>query len=277
MALPFRTLPRSYKKRYPFRIGTTSFIYPAGYTENVARLGPHVDEIEILMFESHSDSRPTRQLVRDLAAQAEALSLTYNIHLPTDLDLTHPDPSRRHNACRILREFIASLMPLEPSVYVLHLPPPDGIRTAEHLHRWHRIAAESLRDILSVGLPGRCLALENLFFPYNQLDPLIEAFDLSVCLDTGHLALQAGDLEAFLQKYAPRIAIGHLHGLGDGQDHRALSGLDAHYLTLLKHWLEGFHGSVSLEVFAFEPLLESLTYLEQLMAPGGASIPSGAR
>ena len=144
MALPFRTLPRSYKKRYPFRIGTTSFIYPAGYTENVARLGPHVDEIEILMFESHPDSRPTRQLVRDLAAQAETLSLTYNIHLPTDLDLTHPDPSRRHNACRILREFIASLMPLEPSVYVLHLPPPDGIRTAEHLRRWHGIAAESL-------------------------------------------------------------------------------------------------------------------------------------
>jgi sugar phosphate isomerase/epimerase len=277
MALPFRTLPRSYKKRYPFRIGTTSFIYPAGYTENVARLGPHVDEIEILMFESHPDSRPTRQLVRDLATQAEALSLTYNIHLPTDLELTHPDPSRRHNACRILREFIASLMPLEPSVYVLHLPPPDGIRTAEHLHRWHRIAAESLRDILSVGLPGRCLALENLFFPYNQLDPLIETFDLSVCLDTGHLALQAGDLEAFLKKYGSRIASGHLHGLGDGQDHCALSGLADHYLTLLKHWLEGFHGSVSLEVFAFEPLLESLDFLERLMASGGASILGGAR
>lgn len=276
MALPFRTLPRSYKKRYPFRIGTTSFIYPAGYVENVARLGPHVDEIEILMFESHPDSRPTRQLVRDLSAQAEALSLTYNIHLPTDLDLTHPDPSRRHNACRILREFIAILMPLEPSVYVLHLPPPDGIRTAENLNRWHRIAAGSLLQILSAGLPGRCLALENLFFPYDQLDPLIEAFDLSVCLDTGHLALQAGDLEAFLQKYGPRIVIGHLHGLGDGVDHRALGGLPDHYLTLLKHWLAEFNGSVSLEVFAFEPLLESLTYLEHLMAPEGKSIPGVA-
>jgi len=277
MALPFRTLPRSYKKHYPFRIGTTSFIYPAGYTENLARLGPYVDEIEILMFESHPDSRPTRQLVREIGAQAEELSLTYNIHLPTDLDLTHPDPSRRRSACRILREFIAILLPLAPSVYVLHLPPPDGIRTAEHLHRWHSIAAESLRDILSAGIPGRCLALENLFFPYDQLDPLIEAFDLSVCLDTGHLALQAGDLEAFLQKYGPRIAIGHLHGLDDGQDHRALGGLPDHYVALLKNWLQGFHGSVSLEVFAFEPLLESLTYLEHLMASGGESIPSGAQ
>jgi hypothetical protein len=31
------------------------------------------------------------------------------------------------------------------------------------------------------------------------------------------LALQAGDLEAFLQKYGPRIAIGHLHGLATGR------------------------------------------------------------
>ncbi len=277
MPQSFQTLPRSYKKRYPFRIGTTSFIYPAGYTENIARLGPHVDEIEILMFESHPDSRPTGQLVRELGSQAEQLSLTYNIHLPTDLDLTDPEPSRRRSACRILREFITTLMPLDPSIYVLHLPPPDGIRSAEHLHRWHSIAAESLRKILSAGLPGRCLALENLFFPYDRLDPLIEEFDLSVCLDTGHLALQSGDLEAFLQKYGPRIAIGHLHGLCDGEDHRALGGLPDHYLTVLKNWLEGFHGSVSLEVFAFESLLESLTFLERMMASGGESIPSGAR
>jgi len=277
MPQPFQTLPRSYKNRYPFRIGTTSFIYPAGYTENVARLGPHVDEIEILMFESQPDSRPTLPLVRDLAAQAEALSLTYNIHLPTDLDLTHPDPSRRHSACRILREFMTILLPLEPSVYVLHLPPPKGIRTAKRLRRWHRIAAESLRDILSAGLPGRCLALENLFFPFDRLDALIAEFDLSVCLDTGHLALQSGDLEAFLLKYGPRIAIGHLHGLCDGQDHHALGGLADHYLVLLRNWLEGFRGSVSLEVFAFEPLLESLTFLDRLMAPENGSIPTGAR
>jgi sugar phosphate isomerase/epimerase len=276
MPQPWQTLPRSYKKRYPFRIGTTSFIYPAGYTENVACLGPHVDEIEILMFESHPDSRPTGQLVRELGAQAEELSLTYNIHLPTDLDPTHPDPSRRRNACRILREFITILLPLKPSVYVLHLPPPDDIRTAERLRRWHRIAAESLQEILSAGLPGRCLALENLFFPYDRLDPLIEEFDLSVCLDTGHLALQAGDLEAFLLKYGRRIAIGHLHGLCDGQDHRALSGLADHDLALLRKWLQGFRGSVSLEVFAFDPLLESLTFLDRLMASGNESIPTRA-
>jgi sugar phosphate isomerase/epimerase len=216
-------------------------------------------------------------LVRDLAAQAEALSLTYNIHLPTDLDLTHPDPSRRHRACRMVGEFITTLLPLNPSVYVLHLPPPDDIRTEKGLGRWHGIAAGALRHILSTGLPGHRLALENLFFPYDWIAPLITEFDLSVCLDTGHLALQSGDLEAFLECYGSRIAIGHLHGLVDGQDHRRLSGLSDRYLTLLRKWLQGFTGSVSLEVFAFEPLLESLNFLDRLMASEGGSIPTGTR
>ena len=119
---------------------------------------------------------------------------------------------------------------------------------------------------MQTGLPGRRLALENLHFPFAWLDPLIEAYDLSVCMDTGHLALQSGDLGMFLKHYGHRIAIGHLHGLSDGQDHRALTGLPDHYKALLAAWLKRFTGTVSLEVFAFEPLLESLTCLDRLMA-----------
>jgi len=266
MTPDLHALPRSWKKRYPFRTGTTSFIYPAGYTENVARLGPHVDEIEILMFESGAGSRPSEALVRDLASMGKEYAITYNIHLPTDLDLTHPDRFLRRKACRILQQFITSLMPLDPSVYVLHLPPPDGIRWDNDLPAWQTIAADTLREILQTGLPGRQLALENLFFNYAWLDPLIEAYDLSVCLDTGHLALQSGDLATFLGQYGSRIAIGHLHGLVDGQDHRALTGLPDGYKIPLVNWLKGFTGSVSLEVFALEPLLESLACLDRMMA-----------
>ena len=43
---------RAHKSGYPFRLGTTSFIYPAGWAENVARLAPLVDEVELLFFES---------------------------------------------------------------------------------------------------------------------------------------------------------------------------------------------------------------------------------
>jgi sugar phosphate isomerase/epimerase len=266
MTPEYHDLPRSWKKRYPFRTGTTSFIYPAGYTENVARLGPYVDEVELLMFESGAGSWPTEALIRDLASMGKDYAITYNIHLPTDLALTHPDRSRRRKACRILQQFITTLMPLDPTVYVLHLSPSEAIQGDKGLSAWQNITAETLREILQTGLSGRQLALENLFFNYAWLDPLTEAYNLSVCLDTGHLALQSGDLETFLKQYGSRISIGHLHGLADGQDHRSLSGLPDDYNVPLVNWLKGFTGSVSLEVFAFEPLLESLTCLDQLMA-----------
>jgi adenosylcobalamin phosphodiesterase len=275
MTPEFQDLPRSWKKRYPFRTGTTSFIYPAGYTENVARLGPYVDEIEILMFESGAGSRPTEALVRDLASMGNDYAITYNIHLPIDLVLTHPDKSHRRKACRILQQFITILMPLDPTVYVLHLSPPDTIQDNKDLSAWQNIAADTLREILLTGLSGRQLAIENLFYPYAWLDLLIEAYDLGVCLDTGHLALQSGDIEAFLGQYGPRIAIGHLHGLRNGQDHSALTGLPDNYKVPLINWLRGFTGSVSLEVFAFQPLLESLTCLDRMMAhPDRSAAPN---
>jgi sugar phosphate isomerase/epimerase len=262
-------LPRSWKKRYAFRTGTTSFIYPAGYTENVTRLGPYLDEIELLMFESFPDSRPTAALVQDLSRLGRQHDLRYNIHLPTDLELTHMDGAVRRRSCRIMQDFIARLTPLAPSVYVLHLHPPADIAAAKTLQDWQHVAGETLEKLLQAGIPGRQLALENLFFPFDWLAPLIEAYDLSVCLDTGHLALQNGDLATFLATYADRIAIGHLHGLNGHQDHGPLTGLPDGYRRALVGWLRHFSGTVSLEVFAYEPLLASLACLDELMGTRG--------
>jgi len=260
-------LPRSWKHRYPFRLGTTSFIYPAGYRENVARLGGHLDEIELLMFESQPSSRPSKTLVHDLMRLGEAHAVTYNVHLPTDLALSHPDEDVRHRSCRILKSFLETLTPLNPTVHVLHLPPPDGIHGAGDLLAWQRTAGETLENILETGLTPRRLALENLFFPSEWLTPLVEAFDLGVCLDIGHLALQEGDLEGFLNLHGRRVVITHLHGIRNGKDHGPLGGLPPGYRRLLTAWLGDFEGSVSLEVFGYEPLLESLTCLDGWMSP----------
>ncbi len=259
-------LPKTWKKRYPFRTGTTSFIYPAGYRENVARLGPYLDEIELLMFESKRVSRPGKDLIDDLIGMGDDLGVSYNIHLPTDLHPVHPDRTERQRAINILAEFISTLLPLSPSVFVLHLEPTyeisdEGLRSA-----WQDRAVMVLEEILQTGLPARCLALENLAFPFDWLDPLIEQFDLSVCLDIGHLGLQSGNLRQFLSAYASRIAIAHLHGLREGRDHGPLTGLPEDYRTPLTRWLRGFTGTVSLEVFAYQALLESLNYLDELMA-----------
>jgi sugar phosphate isomerase/epimerase len=268
-------LPRSWKHRYTFRLGTTSFIYPAGYRENVARLGPYLDEIELLMFESQPASRPTHELVDDLRQLGEAQAVTYNVHLPTDLALTHPDESLRRRSCRILKTFVTMLTPLTPTVYVLHLPPPDKIQCGGDLLAWQRRAGKSLENILENGLPPRRLAMENLFFPFEWLTPLVEAFDLGVCLDIGHLVLQEADLEEFLKNYGRRIAIAHLHGLWEGKDHGPLGGLPPAYQRLLADWLGGFKGTVSLEVFAYESLLASLSCLDGWMSSVDGTVRPG--
>jgi len=259
-------LPRSWKGRYPFRLGTTSFIYPAGYRENVDRLGSHLDEIELLMFESQPSSRPSNLLVHDLRRRGEAHAVTYNVHLPTDLRLTHPDSPIRRRSCRILKTFLTTLTPLNPTAYVLHLP-PDKINDRGDLLAWQHTAGETLENILETGLTPRRLALENLFFPFEWLTPLVEAFDLGVCLDIGHLALQQGDLEGFLDQHDRRIVVTHLHGIRNGKDHGPLGGLPPGYRQLLSAWLRDFEGSVSLEVFGYEALLESLTCLDGWMSP----------
>ena len=262
-------LPRSWKQRYPFRLGTTSFIYPAGYRENVTRLGPHLDEIELLMFESRPSSRPDEALVHDLRQLGQSHGVTYNIHLPNDLDLTHTDGRLRRQACQTLKAFVAALAPLNPTVYVLHLPPPNKMSRGDDLLVWQHTAAKTLEDILESGLAPRRLALENLFFPFEWLTPLVERFDLGVCLDIGHLALQEADLEAFLTQHGRRIMITHLHGLCHGKDHSSLGGLPPDYRPLLTQWLRSFKGSVSLEVFGFDPLLTSLNCLDNWMSSGG--------
>ena len=89
-------MTKSYKGLYPFRLATTSFIYPDHYVPNVKMLGPYFDEIELLLFESlQPDSLPDPTVIAQLSHLAEKYDLTYNVHLPTDISITDPRPSKQ--------------------------------------------------------------------------------------------------------------------------------------------------------------------------------------
>lgn len=79
----------------PFRLGTTSFIVPDHIIPNVIKLGPFFDEIELLVFESYPpEVLPSKTEVATLLSLARDLDLTYNIHLPTDVSLSHESPGK---------------------------------------------------------------------------------------------------------------------------------------------------------------------------------------
>src|SRR5210317_1315717 len=95
----YPSLTKVYKGLYPFKICTTSFIYPDHYIPNVRMLGPYMDEIELLLFESlGSEVLPSRAVISELCRLAGDFDLSYNVHLPTDISISDRDPAQQQRA-----------------------------------------------------------------------------------------------------------------------------------------------------------------------------------
>jgi len=250
------TLPRSYKGQYPFRLAATSFIYPADYVTNVRRLGPHLDEIELLLFESRPDALPTAAEIDRLAALAAELALTYNVHLPLDISICSPDAKHRLAAVRTLKQIIDLTAPLSPTTHTLHLPYESGPRTA-----WLEAAEQSIARLLDLGIRNRCLSIETLDYPFEWVSDIVETHNLSVCIDLGHLILHGMDPVATLDRHHERTAIIHFHGVTGTADHLPLERLDITIARPLVDRLKRFAGTVSIEVFSFDDLAASLETL----------------
>ena len=117
----YPSLTKSYKGLYPFKICTTSFIYPDHYIPNVRMLGPYLDEIELLLFESQgADALPSRGVVAELCRLAAEFHLSYNIHLPTDVSISDQNAVRQKKAVDTLCRVIELVQPLDPSAVILH-------------------------------------------------------------------------------------------------------------------------------------------------------------
>ncbi|MDP3028536.1 MAG: hypothetical protein Q8O04_03405, partial [Deltaproteobacteria bacterium] len=84
----YLALFKSYRGIFPFRLATTSFIYPDRILPNAMRLAPYLDEMELILFESKN--LPDREEISDLSALQDKQGLSYNVHLPLDIFLGHP-------------------------------------------------------------------------------------------------------------------------------------------------------------------------------------------
>jgi sugar phosphate isomerase/epimerase len=253
----------------PFRLGSTSYIWPAGLVPNARQLGPLVDDVELVLFDSDGNSNlPDSQTVRELNELAQAHHLSYTVHLPLDLSLAHPRSLEK------ARKVIACTRDLEPWAYVLHL---DG-RLVEAdpnpvvLARWQEQALDVLELVAALVGDARRLAVENLenYRPECYL-PLLEQVPVSLCVDAGHLWLVGREPVPFLAKHLDRTRVIHLHGVGD-RDHQSLAhqGLDRvrPVLDLLRS--RRYEGVVTLEVFGRPDFFSSRELVIQ-WANGAAS------
>ena len=229
------------KSRLPFRLGSTSYIYPADILPNVRRLAPLVDDVELVLFEVNEQSNlPSPEVVAELAVLADIHDLTYTVHLPLDLRLAACDDGWRHLSMDKARRVVQATRPLNPWAYVIHLDGAElqaGITSAT-LARWRDQAARSLEMIGQEAGDLHLLAVENLeHYDPQAFLPLLDRLPVSLCVDVGHSLKSGGDPLPYLQAHLERTRVVHVHGSRDGRDHRGLDllpdGLLAQLLDLL--------------------------------------------
>ncbi len=253
-----------------YRIGTTSFVHPAGWLENARRLAGRVQDVEILLFEAPAGSNaPSPDEIAALARLGEDAGLTWSVHAPLGIALASEDPGRRRAAIDAVSRAVELTAPLSPHAVVVHLAP--GEREGDPLPSdpaaFRRRAAESLREVLATGLPPAALCLETLEYDFALAEPVVEELGLSVALDVGHLARDGVPFDAVLARNLGRSRVVQWHGTdSSGRDHRSLRHYPrADALRLVRALrAAGWAGVLTLEVFRETDLDESLAILAEL-------------
>lgn len=248
-----------------FRIGATSFIYPAGWLANVERLAGRVEDIELLFFDTRGTAGlPDAGEWAGLRTQRLAHGHSYSVHTPLSASLASEDEARRRaGVAEVLRVIEASRV-VDPSHFVVHVYLGDHEQDERpgDLAAFRARGARSLAELIEAGVSPAMLCVEYLDYDLDLFAPVLEQLGVQVALDIGHLARDRRDLRAIVARYLPRTRLIQWHGTApDGRDHRGLEHFpasDARWLleTLLR---ERYSGVLTLEVFReadFERSLE---------------------
>jgi len=265
-------LRRNLKNVFPFRLGTTSYIFPDDIVPNVRALAASVDDIEIILFESDEISNlPGDNEIRELKRLAVDFDLSYTVHFPLDIALGHADETVRAGSVDKCRRIVDLVEPLDPFGYIVHCTDSTnnlGPGRSSSVRDWVEPLGKSLDALCSVGIGPSAFCVETLDYPFSMIEDLVFDLGMSVCLDVGHILLRGERPEDLLERYFDRTRVVHLHGIVDGRDHHGLTGLDGTLLERLLSMLSGGGPAggrvVTLELFNEDDFTTSLDILESM-------------
>ena len=261
----YPSLPKCYKNRFPFKLSTTSYIYPDRILQNVVKLAPFVDEIELVLFESGGqDNYPDEAELRNLMNFCLRGEVGFNVHLPIDVFLGNENEEVRFRGVSVVKKVTERTLCLNPSVYTLHFDLRDeNGREQPDIETWRKRILRSAGEIIDCGMEPARISIETLSYPFEWIEDIVQEFGFSICLDIGHILTHGQDLKLYLDKYLPKTSIIHLHGFQRGIDHLGIDQLSESVLEMIFTHLRNYHGIVSLEVFSIEDLKRSLVTLEE--------------
>lgn len=261
----YPSLIKCYKGMFPFKLGTTSYIYDDRVLPNVTLLAPFLDEIELILFESESqDNLFNEEEIQVLRKLSSDHHLSFNIHLPLDIFLGDKSEAVRKEGISVVKRMIERTLPLNPSVYTLHLDRrnKNGEETPD-IEIWQKRILQSIEEIARVKIEMNRISIETLEYSFKWIEDMVKEFGFSICLDIGHILFYAQDLEYYFDKYLNNTSIIHLHGFQNKSDHLGIDRLSDSVLKQILSRLRNYHGIISLEVFSMDDLKKSLATLEQ--------------
>ena len=180
--------------------------------------------------------------INNLVVLKKEIGVSYTVHLPLwSVEPSTPLKHVRYGSVKAIVEAIKLTQTLQPEFYVLHST--GGLAAEFHrrnlpfvaknfaMQKFHEGARESVSMILEeTGIPSRKMAVETIEFPFEMTLSLAEEFNLSICLDTGHILIGlSGSIDIFeaLDSCLPRLGEVHLHdGLKQSADGKIMFGKD---------------------------------------------------
>lgn len=262
----------SLKGKLPCRVGTSSYVIPSGILPNVEALASRVDDVELVLFESDDVSNlPSANMVEHLAMVARRKELSYTVHLPLDVKLGSADESVRSGSVRKCLGVRERLDHASPFAYVLHLAvrdyPGSQSLSGPDLERWREAVGSSVRDLLAGGFSPGDICVETLAYPFEYAEPIVEEYNLRVCLDIGHVILNGYDINQYIERLWPNTRIIHAHGIKNGQDHCSLEHMDSELLMNIINRMKKDHEIervFTVEVFNTSDFASSMNVLNGL-------------
>lgn len=256
---------RSYKGCYPWRVGATSYVIPADLLTNVRLLADKVDNVQLLFFESAVNSSLEHKVdIEGLARVAQQKDLTYTAHLPADLQLGGKEPDKRRQGVDEIVRLMGKLDSLPVNSFDLHLERNSELPVIQ----WLNYLDHSLSLLAEeLGAAKKLVAVENIDYPYSQIEPFVKKYGFSRCLDLGHILHYQHDWSDAIGHVSSAKHI-HYHGVQDNKDHRAITSSQENHSRELGAALakSGYSGVVTLEIYDIDKLETSLASLEQAWA-----------
>lgn len=256
----------NYKNTFPFRIGTTSYVFPADILPNAEKLAPLVDDIELVLFESGSESNlPDAKLINELKALALANSLTYTVHFPIDLKAGSNDESERTKYATKALSILERTRDLDPYAFVMHFEGIENYASTGRILEWQGNVRHTLDQMHRRGMPLDRICIENLNYPWVWHKDIVTDYGLVNCCDVGHLwAAKNPDWAEECKALLPATRVIHLHGTHEGKDHLSLLKESCQRIEqLVKEFLKDYRNVLTIETFSEKDTFESLEVLRK--------------